>query len=93
MPPISPIATAGIGCTKPAAGVMQTRPATAPEAAPSTLGRLRKNHSMHAQPTAPAAAAKCVAQNALAAAVSAATADPALNPNQPTHSIAAPVTV
>ena len=32
---------ADIGCTKPAAGVMQTKPATAPDDAPSTVGRPR----------------------------------------------------
>ena len=51
-----PSASAGIGCTNPAAGVMQTRPATAPEQAPSTLGLPRVIHSMPAQATAPAAA-------------------------------------
>ena len=46
---------------------MHTRPATAPEAAPSTLGLPRVIHSMPAQASAPAAAAKCVAAKALAA--------------------------
>ena len=37
-PAISPIAIADIGDTNPDAGVMATRPATAPEIAPSALG-------------------------------------------------------
>ena len=37
-PPPRPIRIAEVGVTKPAAGVIATRPATAPAAAPSTLG-------------------------------------------------------
>src|SRR6185503_6707535 len=84
---------AGIGCTKPEAGVMQTNPATAPEQAPSTLGLPRKIHSMPAQASAAAAAEKCVAAKALAAVASEASSLPALKPNQPTHSKAAPSVV
>ena len=69
---------------------MQTKPATAPEQAPSTVGLLRVNHSTSGQASAPAAAAKWVAAKALAAMPSAAKALPALKPNQPTHSSAAP---
>src|SRR5262245_20277386 len=72
---------------------MQTSPATTPDAAPSTLGLPRVIHSIPAQASAPAAAARCVAAKALAATPSAATALPALNPNHPTQSIAAPSTV
>src|SRR6476620_5327776 len=72
---------------------MQTSPATKPEAAPSTLGLPRKIHSMPAPESAPAAAAKCVTQNALEARPSEASSLPALKPNQPTHSMAAPRTV
>ena len=36
-----PMTMAPIGSTKPAAGVTATRPATAPEMTPSTLGFLR----------------------------------------------------
>ena len=71
---------------------MQTSPATAPDAAPSTLGLPRDDPST-AQASAPAAAAKCVAQNALDARPSDASSLPALKPNQPTHSMAAPSTV
>ncbi len=59
--------SAGMGLTKPAAGVIHTSPATAPEAAPSTLGLPRVIHSMTAQATAPAAAEKCVTAKALEA--------------------------
>ena len=72
---------------------MQTSPATTPEQAPSTLGLPRMIHSMPAQVSPPAAAAKCVAAKALAASPSAASALPALKPNQPTQSIAAPMAV
>src|SRR6476660_7759404 len=84
---------AGIGFTKPDAGVIATSPATAPEIAPSTLGLPAIIHSMTIQPNTAAAAAKCVATNALVASDPAATALPALNPNQPTHSRHAPITL
>src|SRR5947209_1198547 len=80
-----------IGPTKPAAGVMATSPATAPEIAPSALGLPLRIHSAAAQLKAAAAAAKCVATNALVARLLAAKALPALNPNQPTQSKQAPM--
>src|SRR5437660_2302327 len=83
--------SAAIGLTKPAAGVMATKPATAPEMAPSALGLPLRNHSAPAHPIAAAAAAKCVATNALVARLPAANALPALNPNHPTHSRHAPI--
>ena len=79
-----------MGVTKPAAGVMQTRPATTPEQVPRMVGLPRKIHSMAAQVSPPAAAAKCVAAKALAARPPAFKALPALKPNQPTQSSAAP---
>src|SRR5579884_1680404 len=82
---------AGMGLTKPAAGVIATKPATAPEIPPSTLGFPLRSHSAPAHPIAAAAAAKCVATNALVARLPAASALPALNPNQPTHSRHAPM--
>src|SRR5215471_12203341 len=81
---------AGIGVTNPEAGVIATSPATAPEIPPRTLGLPLRIHSAPAQPSAPAAAAKCVATKALVARLPAASALPALNPNQPTHSRQAP---
>src|SRR5437660_7859485 len=72
---------------------MQTKPATAPEQAPSALGLPRVIHSMTAHATAPAAAEKCVAAKALEARPSDLRALPALKPNQPTHSSDAPIIV
>src|SRR5215831_13274486 len=91
MPAMKPIASAGIGPTNPAAGVIATRPATAPEIAPSALALPFLNHSARLQPNAAAAAPKCVATNALDANEPAASALPALNPNHPTHSKHAPM--
>src|SRR5277367_6692753 len=47
--------SAGIGSTKPAAGVMATSPATAPEMAPRALGLPLRIHSTPAQLAASAA--------------------------------------
>src|SRR5271170_1665956 len=85
-----PMIRAGIGFTNPEAGVIATRPATDPEIAPSTLGFPVCAHSANIQASAAAAAAKWVATKALEASDDAASADPALNPNQPTHSRQAP---
>src|SRR5215470_16851739 len=82
---------AGIGPTNPAAGVIATRPATAPEIAPSALALPFLNHSAMLQPQAAAAAPRCVATNALDARPLAANALPALKPNQPTHKRHAPI--
>src|ERR1700758_5233529 len=83
--------SAGMGLTNPAAGVIATSPATAPEIPPSTLGLPLRIHSAPAHPTVAAAAAKCVATNALVAKLPAARALPALNPTHPTHSKHAPI--
>src|SRR5260370_24900466 len=91
MPALKPIASAGIGPTNPAAGVIATSPATAPEIAPSALARPFLIHSAALQLNAAAAAAKCVATNALVASELDASALPALNPNHPTHSKQAPM--
>src|SRR5919198_6245151 len=85
--------TAESGLTKPAAGVMATNPATAPLATPSIVGLPDLPHSANIQVRAAIAAAVFVVTNAFAARPSAFRALPALNPNQPTHSRAAPVTV
>src|ERR1035441_10193393 len=77
--------------TKPEAGVMVARPATIPDAAPSTLGLPFCHHSQNAQLRAPAEAEKCVAANALVASLPAFTALPALKPNQPTQSNPVPI--
>src|ERR1019366_1178612 len=88
---MKPMAMAGMGLTNPAAGVIATRPATAPEIAPSALGFPLRFHSVKVQPAAAVAAAKCVATNALVAKLPEESALPALNPNQPTHSRQAPM--
>src|SRR5260370_23563942 len=83
--------TAGVGPTKPDAGVMVTNPATAPDATPSMLGLPLLTHSANIHPSAAAPVAIWVASIAMPARPSAATADPALKPNQPTHSREAPM--
>src|ERR1700738_5220142 len=92
-PAATPMITAGVGPTKPDAGVIATNPATAPDAIPSTLGLPLTTHSANIQPNAAAAVAICVTSIAIPARPSAATAEPALNPNQPTHKSDAPISV
>ena len=53
------------GSTKPEAGVMVPRPATAPEIMPSTDGLPRVHHSSAIQVSAPAQAARWVATIAM----------------------------
>src|SRR5262245_37978244 len=92
-PAAMPITTALPADTKPAHGVITTRPATAPEQNPSTVGLPRVAHSIAGHTAEATAAASVVATNALAAMPSAATALPALNPYQPTHSMPVPTIV
>src|SRR5947208_15145389 len=80
-----------MGPTNPAAGVMATSPATAPEIAPRALARPFLIHSAALQASAAAAAPKCVATKALDAKEPAASALPALKPHHPTHSRHAPI--
>ena len=82
-----------IGVTNPAAGVMATRPATAPVAAPSTVGLRVTIQSMTIHARAAMAVAVFVLMNALTASSFAASALPALNPNHPNQSSAAPISV
>ena len=92
-PASTPMTTAPDGVTKPEAGVMTTRPATAPEQNPSTVGLPRVIHSSAGQTVAATAVASVVAVKALAAMPSAATALPALKPYQPTQSMPVPTMV
>src|SRR5690242_8736717 len=92
-PATAPMTIAASGVTKPAAGVIATSPATAPEAAPRTVGLPRDDHSVNIQPSAAAAVAVLVVMNAWAARPLAARALPALNPNHPNQSRLAPITV
>src|ERR1700730_8518983 len=91
IPAMKPMTSAGMGPTNPAAGVIATSPATAPEIAPSALGRPFFIHSARLQLSAAAAAPKCVATNALVARLLEASALPALKPNHPTHKRQAPM--
>src|SRR5262245_57110880 len=93
MPATAPITMDAMGVTNPAAGVIATSPATAPDAAPSTVGLPRELHSVSIQASAAAAVAVFVVMNAWAARPLAARALPALNPNQPNQSRLAPITV
>ena len=81
------------GPTKPQAGVMATRPATAPEAAPNieALPLLRASPAIHDKVAA--AVATSVLTNARAVKPLASKLEPALKPNQPTHNKAAPTMV
>src|SRR2546427_6028287 len=72
---------------------MATRPATAPAAAPSTLGAPLCSHDTVIQVSAAIAAAVFVTTKALAARPPALIALPALKPNHPNHSSDAPRTV
>src|SRR6185437_16643245 len=92
-PAAMPIRIDASGPTKPDAGVIATRPATAPEQMPSTLGLPLIAHSVNIQARAAAAVARCVTRKAMAARPSEAIAEPALKPNQPTHRSEAPMTV
>ena len=85
MPPIGP--------TKPHAGVIATRPATAPEAAPSIDGLPLNNHSTNIHDEAAAQVANIVLANTRPAAPLASKLEPTLKPNQPTHNKAAPTIV
>src|SRR4051812_44790176 len=86
-----PMTIDAIGVTKPAAGVMQTRPATAPDAAPRRVGLPFRIHSAAIQPRVAAAAAVLVLMKAVAASSPDDTALPALKPNQPTQRSDAPI--
>src|SRR5437899_11091515 len=86
-----PIQMAPPGRTKPHAGVITTNPATAPEQKPRMLGLPLTIHSASGQTKEATAVARVVVVKALAATTSAATALPALNPYQPTHSIPVPI--
>src|SRR5690349_9523474 len=81
---------APVGSTKPQAGVITTRPATAPEQNPRTLAFPRSTYSSIAQANDATAVASVVVVNAFAAMASAPSALPALNPYQPTQSIPEP---
>jgi len=72
---------------------MATRPATAPEQMPMTVGLPRMSHSTIIQVKPAAAVAIWVTVIAMPACIPALTAEPALKPNQPTHRSDAPIMV
>src|ERR1700684_2758256 len=80
------------GVTYPAAGVIATSPATAPAVAPTTLGTPLCAHEIVSRVSPATAAAVFVLTNALVASPLAASALPALKPNQPNHRSAQPRT-
>src|SRR5687768_12284092 len=82
-----------IGLAKPAAGVTATRPATAPVTPPRSDGLPFSTCSTTTQATAAAAVATKVLTVASAARPLASRLEPALKPNQPTHSSEAPTMV
>src|SRR3989344_1642757 len=89
-PAIKPIAIAANGPTKPEAGVIATKPQTAPIAVPVAVGFPLTIQSMNIQLKAAHAAAILVTKRALIARPYAANALPPLNPNQPNQSNAVP---
>src|SRR5438093_9209219 len=86
MPAATPMMTAPLGATYPHAGVITTKPPTAPEQNPSTLALPRSAYSSIAQVNEATAVASVVVVNAFAAIPSGASALPALKPYQPTQS-------
>src|SRR5574337_1149795 len=92
-PASRPMTMAPTTPTKPQAGVMATRPATAPDAAPRPEGLPLTSHSAISQDMAAVAVATQVLMKAKAAVPLASRAEPALKPNQPTHSREAPTMV
>src|ERR1700730_9089724 len=92
-PATTPMISAPRGSTNPDAGVIPTSPGTAPDMLASTLGFPLTGHSANIQESAAVAVAIWVTAIAMPALPFAATAEPALNPNQPTHSNEAPMTL
>src|SRR5260221_13560481 len=86
MPGATPIQNEPSGPTKPEAGVVATRPATAPEQMPITVGLPLRIHSTIIQVNPAVAVAVWVTSMAMPACRPAVTAEQALKPNQPTHS-------
>jgi len=80
-----------IGPAKPDAGVIATRPATAPEIMPSRDGLPLTSHSVNIQPSVAAAVATKVFTKAERCRAIRLEFEPALKPNQPTHRREAPI--
>src|SRR5215510_11724680 len=93
MPATTPRRMAPIGPAKPAAGVTATRPATAPDTRPRSEVFHLKTNSTIIHDSAAAAVATKVLVMARVVPPADSRAEPALKPNQPTHSRAAPTQV
>src|SRR3954454_21171170 len=89
-PAIRPMAIEPIGLTNRQAGGIATRPATAPDAAPSVVALPSRSLSTPSQASIAAAVAVLVLMKAKPERVSAASSEAALKPNQPNHSRPAP---
>src|SRR5229473_6325690 len=92
-PATRPSTIAPIGPAKPEAGVTATRPATAPEQMPKSEGLPLTIHSQSSQDSEAPAVATMVLTKASAVVPLDSRFDPALKPNQPTHSSEAPIMV
>ena len=90
---IKPRTIAPIGPAKPHAGVIATKPAIAPDAAPSIDGLPFENHSTNIHEAAAAHVASKVFANTKVANPLASRFEPTLKPNQPTHNNDAPIIV
>src|SRR5688500_20050128 len=88
-----PVTIADKGLTNPAAGVTATSPTTIPVAAPTAVAFPVRLRSRRLHTTSAAIGANIVLANASAANGVAASALPALQPNQPNHTIAVPSSV
>src|SRR3546814_15457977 len=93
MPAIAPSRIAPNGPELPAAGVTATRPAIAPEQAPSSEPLWPSARSVSIQNRTPAAVAVKVLMSARPAEPLASSAEPALKPNQPHHKRTVPLRV
>src|ERR1700722_7029241 len=82
-----------MGPTKPEAGVMATRPATPPEQMPTTVGLPFSDHSTNIQVKAATAGEIWGTNIAIPPCIPAETAEPVLEPNQPTQRREAPMKV
>ena len=92
-PATAPITIAPLIPTNPHAGVMATRPATAPDAAPSMEGLPLRKFSNNNHDRVATAVATRVLTKASEAVPLASRLEPTLKPNQPTHSRHAPTIV
>src|SRR6478752_1511005 len=90
---MAPSRMACIGLMNPAAGVIATRPTTIAVAAPTAVGLRDRAASRKVQTSSVAAGASIVVTNASPAIGLAASALPALNPNQPNQRSPAPSSV